>query len=286
MPVRKRVWAKTPFWVKSLYAAAAVVWTAVLALAAWQKQSVEPEILEQDMPHRMSEFAAEVPVQDGPEFVLESAADTPAYIDCAPLEPTAQECAAICAAYETSPARKIVFGENGRVDYTDAAVGADRGSADAERALELAEAFLRMGGLLPESGYTRTLSYVRADEEAGCLVFFVPVYKGVPLLAEEYGARLIVKQDGVAEMSCRWPVFSDGTMFEPKENARAAQQAYLAYMEEQGRTPGAKVVYRRVYWYEDIGRVGQTAWMFGDGELFNNSVVMDSQTLEILSAAK
>lgn len=123
MPVRKRVWAKTPFWVKSLYAAAAVVWTAVLALAAWQKQSVEPEILEQDMPHRMSEFAAEVPVQDGPEFVLESAADTPAYIDCAPLEPTAQECAAICAAYETSPARKIVFGENGRVDYTDAAVG-------------------------------------------------------------------------------------------------------------------------------------------------------------------
>lgn len=221
MPVRKRVWAKTPFWVKSLYAAAAVVWTAVLALAAWQKQSVEPEILEQDMPHRMSEFAAEVPVQDGPEFVLESAADTPAYIDCAPLEPTAQECAAICAAYETSPARKIVFGENGRVDYTDA------GSRCGQR-LGRCRTGAGTGGSVSahgrpaagKAGIPRTLSYVRADEEAGCLVFFVPVYKGVPLLAEEYGARLIVKQDGVAEMSCRWPVFSDGTMFEPKENAR------------------------------------------------------------------
>lgn len=284
MPVRRKVWAKTPFWVKSLYVAAAMVWVAVLALAAWQKLSVEPEIQEQNMPHRLSENAAEPVVQDGPVFVRESSADTLADVACTPQELTAQERAAICAAYETTPARKAVFGENGRVAYTDTAVEAVNSPVAADRAVELAEAFLRTGGLLPETGYTRTLSYVCADEEEGCIVFFVPMYKGIPVLTEDYGARLVVTQDGVAEMFCRWPLLSDDTFFEPKENAQAAQQTYLEYLEELGRMPGEKVVYRRVYWCGDNSRIGQMAWMFGDGELFNNSVVMDSQTLEILWA--
>lgn len=283
MPVRRNAWAKTPFWVKSLYVASAVIWIAILALAAWQKLSTEPEIREQNMPHWLSETETEEFVEHEPEFVLESAADTPANVICAPQELTAQERAAICAAYETSPACKVTFGENGRVDYEDAAIEKGSERVTAVWAAELAEAFLRTGGLLPEDGYTRTLSYVRAEEEEDCIVFFVPMYKGVPVLSEDYGARLVVTQDGVAEMSCRWPLLSDDMIFGPKENALAAQQTYLEYMMDLGRMLGKKVVYRRVYWCGDNSCVGQTAWMFGDGELLNNSVVMDSQTLEILS---
>ena len=81
----------------------------------------------------------------------------------------------------------------------------------------MAEAFLRVGGLLPERGYTRTLSRVQVKEE-GCVVRFIPVYKGVPVLTDDYGAQLVVAQDGVAEMTCRWPVFADSAILEPRED--------------------------------------------------------------------
>ena len=140
MPVRKKVWSQTPAWIKGLYVAAAVVWAAVLALVAWQKLSVDPE------------------------FVLESAAATTGNIDCRPPESTAQEHAAVCAAYETTQTRTVAIDGEGWIQYTDTAVDVQNRPADTGQAVEMAEAFLRVGGLLPERGYTRTLSRVQVKE--------------------------------------------------------------------------------------------------------------------------
>ena len=284
MPVRKKVWSQTPAWIKGLYVAAAVVWAAVLALVAWQKLSVDPEILEYNVQHRLGGNGGEASSQEAvPEFVLESAAATTGNIDCLPPESTAQEHAAVCAAYETTQTRTVAIDGEGWIQYTDTAVDVQNRPADTGQAVEMAEAFLRVGGLLPERGYTRTLSRVQVKEE-GCVVRFIPVYKGVPVLTDDYGAQLVVAQDGVVEMTCRWPVFADSAILEPREDRLEAQRAYLDYIAGQGRTPGAKVVCRRVYWCGKDSRSGQAAWMFGEGELFNHSVVIDSRTMEILSA--
>ena len=201
MPVRKKVWLQTPAWIKGLYVAAAVVWAAVLALAAWQKLSVDPEILEYNVQHRLGGNGGEASSQEAvPEFVLESAAATTGNIDCRPPESTAQEHAAVCAAYETTQTRTVAIDGEGWIQYTDTAVDVQNRPADTGQAVEMAEAFLRVGGLLPERGYTRTLSRVQVKEE-DCVVRFIPVYKGVPVLTEDYGAQLVVAQNGVAELT-------------------------------------------------------------------------------------